>query len=94
MFEVVLTSIYIGYFGILFVYLKIISNNITREPIMEIENYNNLNILIKDNRFKLDNYKKKNELFNYKVKRWHKKLKCIKFNEYVEIYEIPNGYEF
>ncbi len=94
MFKIVLTSVYLGYFGILLIYLKILSNNIISEstivePIMEVENYDNLNMLIKNNRFKLDNYKK-NKIFDNKIKKWHKKLKCIKFNNYIEIYEIPN----
>ena len=96
MFEVILTSVYLGYFGILFLFIKIISENITedtrtREPTTQIEN-NNLNMIIKNNRFNLDNYKK-NEQFDHKIKKWHRKLKGIKFKEYIEIYEIPNRYE-
>lgn len=95
MFEIVLTSVYLG---ILLIYLKILSNNIISEstivePVTEMENYDNLNMLIKNNRFKLDNYKKRNKYFDDKIKKWHKKLKSIKFNNYIEIYEIPNRYE-
>jgi len=68
------------------------------EPTTQINNNDNLNMFLidnmflNDNRFKLDNYKK-NINFDHKIKKWHRKLKSIKFNEYVEIYEIPNRYE-
>jgi len=49
-------------------------------------NYNKL--LIKDNRFKLNNYKK-NDNFDKKIKKWHNKMKGIRFSKHNEIYKLP-----
>ena len=56
---------------------------------------NNMDLLIKDNRFILNNYKK-NPIFNNKIIKWHNKIKkrCnikkVAFSKYNLIYIIPN----
>ena len=55
---------------------------------------NNIDLLIKDNRFVLNNYKK-NPIFNNKIIKWHNKIKKknkkrVKLKKIIHIHIIPN----
>ena len=79
---------YLSYCGILFYYLNKIyrNNNNLNEPIDNMDN------LLKDNRFKLKNYNS-NPLFEERINKWHKRLRKVTFSDNNIEYIIPNNGE-